>query len=216
MAAFDQIDLLVKIAQCALSGAPTPAFPPFAIARSVIDATAEIAWLLEAKGNATARLARGLTVARYEIWSRTELNLSVPKDALPTVEKDATQFGLSLVGDFPSAGYGVKKPSHGSLARKVVPKEDWRIYSYLSAAAHGEQWAIIKIGYLIQSTDANGFVTLTKSPTFDSFHEAIHAAYEAFGRAIWADCRFIETSTETAKAILDAANSIEQFKKKFW
>ncbi len=214
-AALDQIDTLLAFAAVGLSPPePAPTYAPFTVARSVVEALAEAAWLIEPTERRT-RYARGLSLARRETKSAQAINGDL-KAAERVIQQDAARLSFHLVRKDFAAGYAEPIAGRGNMIGTLIP-EGGRTYSLLSAISHGETWALVAVGYVEHTRDASGDrIVMNKVPTAGGFHFAIHAAYEGLGRFACKNAAYRDEDMSAIIAILSAANGIEPFASRFW
>lgn len=171
-AALDHGDALCTWGAEAAEGEPTPVWAPWSVARSLVEVCAVSAWLTEANIPPRTRLSRMLTLHRSEALSRERLDEESRAEEIVAIEADVARFHIPTVRDRRGRwlGYEAAMPSRSELVRVVlhVGEEPTfnRLYSMLSAASHGETWAIFNLGYTAGERDAaTGIVMTAKRPS---------------------------------------------------
>lgn len=188
-AALDDGDALVKMAETAVAGAPTPTYPASAVARSAIEYVAVAHWL-ETGTNAVDRAARTLSLARQDMVSQERFgaDLSQPLEEL---EEDAVALGLELVGRGTRRGYSDEIASRTSMVQSLLGDGD--TYGVLSAASHGDTWALVMIGYTSAGEEAlpsTWGTSLIKEPPVLWLYNALFRAMQAIARCAWVDAKY--------------------------
>jgi hypothetical protein len=188
LSVFDNAAALVRLGEAASRGEASPAFIQYAIARSVLEALAEVWWLLDDTIDASVRIGRLFTLLRYELRSQQALKMGSFKEDLAEIDAAAAALNLSKVGEDFQVGYGAERPSHGALVKALEGSGD--TYALLSAATHGESWAVLNLGYRVEEDIGDGFTRMTKSPPAVGYYFAIAEAYSALSRCIVQEARY--------------------------
>lgn len=168
--ALDHADQLARWGEGAASGDPTPVWAPWSVARSLVELCAASHWLTAVPLSTHARAGRMLTISKRDALSMIRLRYD---ESARVEETEATARRLQLReitdrrGRF--LGFGEAMPSITEQVEAVLPGlEDLRVYSMLSAASHGEPWAISLLGYEAeaQRDDGNTYVAAKRPSAF--------------------------------------------------
>jgi|GEM_PF-5216136 len=170
-AALDHCDQLCLWGTAAGNGESTPVWAPWSVARSLVELCSVAAWLTEARVSPFLRVSRTLTLHHSEALSREQLTGESVDDEIGEIAETARRLHISPVIQRRRGwvGYEQGMPSRSSLVRRLLQGDDEtrfdRMYSMLSAASHGETWAIYTLGYKEGPRDrATGVVLTEKSP----------------------------------------------------
>lgn len=203
-AALDNGDALTKMAETAVAGTPTPTFPASSVARSAIEYLAVAHWL-ESGVDAIDRAARHLSIARQEIVNQQRLGADL-SEALEETEQEATTLGLELVGRQGRRGFSEEIASRTSMVQSVLGDED--TYALLSAASHGDTWALVTLGYKVSATPSAGTgwgILMTKEPSVLWFYNALLRTMQAIARCAWRDTQYRGWGVQSLEKKLGAA-----------
>lgn len=165
--ALEHVGTLAEWGVSAASGARTPVFSPWSVARSAIEMLAVIAWLMEPSVEPRIRIARAFTLERMDAEGREGLGGSRDRNTV-RVDEEADQLGLRKVARRnKGVGFEEERPSRTKLVRLLYGDrdEDFNFYSLLSAVSHGEMWAIVLLGFPDSARqEITGGYLLTKAP----------------------------------------------------
>jgi hypothetical protein len=190
VAAIDHADHLATLGAQAASGRPTPTYAPVSVSRSTIELAAEAAWLVEEGVDPVMRVGRSLSVQWYEASSAESVSVAVDPKAYREIRAEAVSLGLPEKGKNARVTFGEPRPGRRKLVDRLVGAP-W--YSVLSAAAHGETWALIEFGYAIASVtgeDESWGLTMKKEPPAWGMWMALSLALRGIGRAGWDEARY--------------------------
>lgn len=186
-AALDHATALVTWAESAADGEPTPVWAPWSVARSLVEVCAPIPWLTEDRIDPLRRAARALTYERSTLGSGFRDGEHVDL-RINEIAGEAARLGLPSAKARTGPYYGEEAmPSRTELVRDALPTAgDFDTYGLLSAASHGEPWAIQEMGYE-EKEQVGGHVVFEKRPTVRYLLLATALAHECLETASRAD-----------------------------
>ncbi|MDA0270939.1 MAG: hypothetical protein O2919_07885 [Chloroflexi bacterium] len=188
-AAFDHIDALLRFADSAVAIEPTPTYAPYSIARSTLEILSVAYWLVEADVEPKLRGGRQLSVARYEIRSQQNLDAADLDDELKAVAGEAKALGLEKLGRDFAVGYGAAIPPRSTMVCALTGEKS--TYALLSAASHGETWALVSLGYESTASDStDGLHVLQKGRSPAGLRDALIVTMHALARCAIAEVRY--------------------------
>jgi hypothetical protein len=186
-AARNLTDAVFRQSESAYSGRSTSTYAHASLARSVIEASADANWLIEAGVKPAARVGRALTIAAYEIERQKAIGAADLDQALAEVRAAAAALDLPEKGEGFRRGFGSKAPTRDTLTKKLLGT-DGIAYSALSAVAHGEAWALLFFGFDLADATAGGVVKM--APPVRRTSLSVLSTVRALARASWADSRY--------------------------
>lgn len=136
-AALDHANELVKWGEGAARSESTPVWSPWSVARSLVEVCAVIQWLVEVPLSQAERIARMLAISIRDSKTMTRIG----QDETARIA-DAKAVADRLHLKIPAV------KGHTALVTDLLSDlEKLNVYSMLSAASHGEPWAISAMGY---------------------------------------------------------------------
>lgn len=160
-AGLDHVAALIAMGEDALHRRPVAAYASHSIARSALECFGSAAWLCEPGISSVVRAGRSLSFLFRDLDAQRRLRVLTDDDAIRAVEERAATLNLPLTrGRRDTRGFGATFPSLSERVKLIVADDD--VYPMLSAAAHGDVWAIAALGYH-ETGDANR-VELKKAP----------------------------------------------------
>lgn len=193
---------------------PFETIAPWTCARSLLEAAALAAWLMEPELSARDRVTRSFAL-RYEglvqqgRYARVTQDLD-PQSALDRIAKVtdiAGDLGIPPVNDRNGRqiGIGERMPSVTELIGEVLRQEE--MYRLLSAVAHGHFWATHQAGFTVAaepSTASTGvrLTPMTKAVNPTGIAYLAVGCTEAFARAAWYQCLYAGWKKEECAEIL--------------
>lgn len=170
-AALDHADMLAKWGSAAAAGEPTPVWAPWSVARSLVELCAAARWLAETPLPTRTRVGRMLSISKRDALSMIRIGQD-ESAKLADAEDCAARLGLRSVenkrGTF--LGFGEATPTFSAQVKALLSDiRKLEVYSLLSAASHGEPWAIYALGYEAVEPEpavAGGRLAIKKPPAF--------------------------------------------------
>lgn len=170
-AALDHADMLAKWGSAAAAGEPTPVWAPWSVARSLVELCAAARWLAETPLPTRTRAGRMLSISKRDSLSMIRIGQD-ESAKLAGAEDSAKRLGLRSIqnkrGTF--LGFGEATPTFSAQVKALLSDlEKLEVYSLLSAASHGEPWAIYVLGYEAVEPDPaaeGGRLAVKKPPAF--------------------------------------------------
>lgn len=157
-AALDHADALIKWGEGASRGESTPVWAPWSVARSLVEVCAAARWLVETPLAPRERARRMLSMSRRDSQSMIRIGQD-ESVKLAEAEADAKRLGVVLSN----------VPGHTTLVGNLLHDlTELNVYSLLSAASHGEPWAISVLGYEAEETKSGSgtYLASKKPPAF--------------------------------------------------
>lgn len=201
--------------------------------RSMLEACAIAAWLLDPTIDAKTRVGRTFAL-RYEgmqseltftrAVARSKTDTKKLEDRIDAVEQKAIGLGFPRIEDRNQKriGIGQRMPSATAMIKAMLDEE--KSYRLLSAVAHGHSWAIRGLNYVAVTVSDEGSVgTVDVQGIEKTVNVAstgligLTAAY-AFARPLWSQCRFYGWDALRVEELLE--NVFDKLQasiaKRFW
>lgn len=207
-AVFDQADALIRLGRGAVSGDPTPTYAGWSVGRSAVEMLATVYWLIQPGVSAQQRAGRYLSLSMQEAYSQARAS---GVDTTGTVEQlvaEAANLGLDRVGRPPRAGFGAVPPTRTDQVLALLREQ--RMYSILSAGSHGEQWAIMFLGYQEGPDDEAGRLSVIKVPPVLGLWWPTSLAIRGLGAVAWAETLYRGGDTAEVVTFVDAMCDLAQ------
>jgi len=154
-AALDHAGVLIGWGESASRGESTPVWAPWSVARSLVEVCAAARWLVEMPLPTRDRAGRMLSMSRRD--SQSMIRIGQDESAkVEEAEADARRLRITLTN----------VPGNTKLVTDLLQDlKNLKVYSMLSAASHGEPWAISVLGYEAEDNPSgNGTYLATKKP----------------------------------------------------
>jgi len=198
--------------------------------RSMLEACAIAAWLLDPKIDSRARTSR---VFAYRFEGVDQLRKFAANSGLPATELTRVENRLTHIEDAATAlgfasfrdksgrltGIAERNPPATQLIREVLDQES--LYRLLSSVAHGHQWPMINLGYEKVEPSTLGGVpatSLRRHANVDAITWLCQSTLLAFARPLWNQCAYfgqdalqLEEAIETSADMLGVTTRL-----RFW
>lgn len=164
VASLDHADCLATWGEGALDGRPTPIFPIWSVARSVVEACATVRWLLDESISERIRAERALTEQMVDArsqWVDSDDGAARKKK----IEEYANSLDLKRTDERFVTYFGDRPQSRNELVSLLLPGADgFDQYSLMSGISHSEPWAIQSVGFTSEEDpDSPGNVRMMKT-----------------------------------------------------
>lgn len=147
-AALDHANELVKWGEGAAKSEATPVWSPWSVARSLVEVCAVIHWLVEMPLPQAERVGRMLAISIRD--SNTMIRIRIGQDESAKID-DAKAVAARLHLTIPAV-----KGNTELVTDLLSDLQRLKVYAMLSAASHGEPWAISAMGYEVEEMDRGG------------------------------------------------------------
>lgn len=143
-AALDNAHFVATNAHSWATGESTYVYVPLVAARAAIENLAMLNWLAESGLDPLVRVKRHLSV-RQEMESVRRFDREHGRARIERIDEQARAIGLEPKSRGRTMDFGTSVPNRSELVMKLVDVN--LLYPLLSAASHGEGWALLALGY---------------------------------------------------------------------